>query len=113
MSAVRGCVDQYVVRFLLQAALDHCLQIFVFNLELLEGEVIHVNNELIIPVLDLRNHIVQVTELMFVHLDQTQSPVIILIGDRLYAGGFSSSGIAVKKTVVCFFSPHKSLRIVH
>ena len=36
MSSVTCCIDQDIVRFLLQAALDHCLQIFIFDFKFLK-----------------------------------------------------------------------------
>lgn len=49
---------------------------------------------------------------MLVHLDQTQSPVIILIGDCLNTGGLSCSCISVKQAVICLLSADKALCIV-
>ena len=71
VASVGGCIDQYVVRFFLKTALDHCLQIFIFDLKLFKREIIHVNNELVIAVFDLCDDIIQITELVLVHFDQT------------------------------------------
>ena len=112
MTPVAGRIYQDIIRFLLQTALNYCLQILVFNLKFLKRKIIHINNKLIIPVLDLRNHIIQILELMFIDFDHTKSLIIILIQDRLDRGRFSGSRIPVEQTVIGSSSFHKSFRIL-
>ena len=49
---------------------------------------------------------------MLVNLNQAEPPVVILVGDRLDACGFSGSRIAIQQAVVGFLPAHKGLRIV-
>ena len=81
MSAVRSCIDQHIIRLSLKPALNYRFQIFIFNLKFFKRQIIHINNEFIIAVLHLCNHIVQVLELMFIHFDHTESLIVILIQD--------------------------------
>ena len=86
MAAVRCGIDEHVLRLFLKSALDDRLQILVFDLKLLEGEIIHIDDELIIAVLDLRDHTIQILELMLVYLDHTEALIIVLIQYRLDGG---------------------------
>ena len=79
VSAVGGRIDQNIVRLLFQSALDHCFQIFILNFKFFEREIIHIDDKFVIAVLDLRDHIIQILELMFINLNHSQSPVIILV----------------------------------
>ena len=112
MSSVGSCIDQDIIRFLLQTAFDHRFQIFVLNLEFFKRKIIHINNKFVIPVLDLCDHIIQVFELMLVHFDHTKSLVIILVQDCLDRRRFTGSGITKKQTVISFFALYKCLRII-
>ena len=113
MPAVGGSVDEYVVRLFLQPALDDCLQIFILDLELLKGEVVHVNDKLVVPVLDLGDDIVEVLELMLVHLDHPQSLVVVFVEDSLDGGGFPGPRVPEEKAVVGPAPLHKGLRVVY
>ena len=79
MPSVGGGIDQDIVRLLFQSALDDRLQIFIFDLKFFKAQIIHVNDEFVIPVFNLGNHIVQILELVLVHLDNTQPAVIIFV----------------------------------
>ena len=83
MTTVRGRIDQNIIRLDLQATFDDCLQIFVFCLEFLKGQVIHVNDESIVSILDLGNNLRQILKLMLIDLDHTKSLIVIFIYDRL------------------------------
>ena len=83
MTTVRGRIDQNIIRLDLQATFDDCLQIFVFCLKLLKGQIIHVNDESIVTVLDLGNNLRQILKLMLIDLDHTKSLIVIFIYDRL------------------------------
>ena len=100
MAAVGGRVDQDIFRFGLQSALDDSLEVFVFDLKFLEGEVVHINNEAVVAVFHFGQDPLQVAELMLVDLDHAQAPVVILVEDGLDAGGFAGSGIPVEQDVV-------------
>ena len=86
MTPVAGCIDQNVVRLFLQATLDHSLQIFIFDFKLLKGKIIHVKNKFVVAVLDLGDHIIQILELMLIHLDNTKSLVIVAVQNSLNTG---------------------------
>ena len=113
MAAVRGGVDEHIVRLSLQSALDDRLQVFVFDFKLLEGEVVHVDDKFIIPVLDLGDDIVEVLELMLVHLDHPKALVIVFIEDSLDGGGFPGSRVPEEKAVVGPAPLHKGLCVVN
>ena len=85
-----------------QTSLDHSFQVFVLDLKLLERKIVHVDNEFIISVFDLRNQLVQILELMLVNLDHTKSLIVILIQDTFNAGGFSGSGITKSRQLLAF-----------
>ena len=111
VTAVGGRVDQHVLGFGLEAALDHCLEVFVFDLELLKGEVIHVDDKAVVAVFDLGQDPLQIAELVFVDLDHAEAAVVILVEDGLDAGGFARAGIAVEQDVVGGASADKCLGI--
>ena len=113
MSAIARCINQNVGRLFLKAALNDRLQIFILRLVLFEGKVIHVQNELIIPVLDAGNDIVEIAELVPAHLNNPKSPLIILIGNCLDARRFAGSRLAVKQTVIGRLSLYKGLRVLN
>ena len=50
---------------------------------------------------------------MLVNLDHAQAIFVILIHNRLNAGGFSGSAVTEKKNIVCLFSLNKGLCIIH
>ena len=85
MPAVRGGIDQNIFRLLFQSALNDCLQVLVFDLKFLKGKIVHINDEFVIPVLDLRNHLVQILELMLVNLNDPKPLIIVTVQDRLDA----------------------------
>ena len=100
MAAVRRRIDQDIVRLLLQSALDYRFQILVFDLKLLKGKIIHVNDKFIIAVLNLRDDLIQILKLMFVNLDDAQSAVIVPVQDCLDARRLAGTGIAKQQTVI-------------
>ena len=112
MSAIARCIDQNVGRLFLKAALNDRLQILILRLVLFEGKVVHVQNKLIIPVLDAGNDIVEIAELVPAHLNDPKSPLIILIGNCLDAGGLAGPRLAVEQAVVGRLSLHKGLRVL-
>ena len=71
MTAVTGGVDQDIVRLPFQTAFDDCLQIFVFDLKFFKRQIVHVNDEAVVPVFDLSDDLVQILELMLVNLDDS------------------------------------------
>ena len=58
MAPVRRRINQDIVRLLLQSTLNYRFQILVFDLKLLKGKIIHVNNKFIIAVLNLRDDLI-------------------------------------------------------
>lgn len=58
MSAVTCRIDQDIVRFLFQTTLNDCFQVFILNLKLFKGQIVHINDKFIISVLDLCNDII-------------------------------------------------------
>ena len=100
MAPVRRRIDQDIVRLLLQSALDYRFQILVFDLKLLKGKIIHVNNKFIIAVLNLRDDLIQILKLMLVDLDDAQSAVIVPVQDCLDARRLAGTGIAKQQTVI-------------
>ena len=111
VTAVGGRVDQDVLGFGLETALYHCLEVFVLDLELLKGEVIHVDNKPVVAVFDLGEDPLQIAEFMFVDLDHAKTAVVILVEDSLDAGGFARAGIAVEQDIVGGASADKRLGI--
>ena len=107
VTTVAGRIDQNIVRFTLQTTFDHSFQIFVFNFKFFEGKVIHVDDKLVIAVLDLSNDLVQILELMLVSFNDTKSLIIILVQDSLDTGGFTCTCITEQQTVVCFSASDK------
>ena len=112
MSSVTCCIDQDIVRLLLQTTLDHCLQIFIFDFKFLEWQIIHIDNEFIVSVLDLGDHIIQILKLMLIHLDNTKSLIIITVQDSLDTWGFTCTRITKKQTVVCLSASYESFCIL-
>ena len=81
-----GCgVNQHIVRALAKPAFQDCLQILVLQLIVFKGKVVHINDELVIPVLNLFQHIGKRLKLMLIYLNDTQSPAVIFIEHRLDA----------------------------
>ena len=111
MAAVGCGVNQYILGFGLQTALDDGLEIFVLDLEFLEGKVVHIDNETVVAVFYLCKDSLQVAELMLVDLDHAQAPVVILIQNGFDTGGFSGTRIAVQKDIVGRAPADKSLGI--
>ena len=112
MSSVGRRINQHIVRLLLQTAFDHGLQVLVFRLKFLETQIVHIDDKLIIPVLDLRHHVIQIMKLMLIELNDAQPSVIIFIGDRFDAGGLARPRISEQQTVVRFSPRHKCLRVL-
>ncbi|EJW97781.1 hypothetical protein EVA_14111 [gut metagenome] len=79
MPSVTCGIDEDVVRFFLQAPLDHCLQIFIFHLKFFKGQVVHIKDKFIIPVFDLGDHLIQILKLMLVHFDNAKAVLIIAV----------------------------------
>ena len=113
MSSVGSSIDQDIIRLSLQPAFDHGLQILIFNLKFFKGQIVHIDNKFVIPVLDLGDHIIQILKLMLVYLDHPQSLIIVLVQDRFDGRRFAGAGVPVQQTVVRFLSFHKSLCIFH
>ena len=109
ITSVTCCIDQDIVRFFLKTALDHCFQIFIFNLKFLKGKIIHINNKTIVTVFDLGDHFIEILELMLVGLNDAKTLIIILVQDTLDTGRFTGSRITKEQTVVCLSSLHKGL----
>ena len=112
VAAVRGGVDQHVFRLRFQAALDDGLQVLVLQLRFLEGEIVHVNDEAVVPVLDLVDDPGEILELVLVDLDHPEAPGVVHVQDRLDAGGFSGAGVAVQEHVVRLTAFDKGLGVL-
>ena len=113
MSSVTCCVDQNIIRFLLQTTFNDCFQIFILNLKFLKGKVIHINDKFIISVFDLCDHIVQILELMLVHLNNSKSLIIITVQDSFDTWRFTCTRITKQQTVVCFSASYKGFCILN
>ena len=111
MTAVGGGVDHHVLRLRLQSALDDGLQVFVFQLRLLKGQIVHEDDETVVAVLDLADDLGEVLELVLVDLDHAQALIVVLVQHRLDAGGFSRAGLAVEQHVVALPAGHEGLRV--
>ena len=57
MAAVGGRIDQHIIRAFSQSSFQNSLQILIFQLVILKGQIIHVNDKLVIAVLDLLQNI--------------------------------------------------------
>ena len=112
MAAVGCGIDEDIVGLCFHTSFDDCLQVFVLDLEVLKGKVVHVNDKLVITGLDLGNHIGKILELVLVDLDETEALRIELVECRLDSGGLSCSGITVKQHIVCTFTLDKIPGIV-
>ena len=112
MPPVGSGVNQHIGRLFLKAALNQRLQVFVFHLKILETQVIHINDKLVIPVFELGDHRVQILKLMLVQFNNTQAFLVIFVGDSLHAGGFARPRVPEQQTVVGASPGHKSLRIL-
>ena len=93
VTAVGCCVDQHIVWLCLDATLDNSLQELVLDLKFFEGEIVHVDNELVVAVLDLGDDRGKILKLMLVDLDHAQALWIKLIDDGLDAGGFTCTAV--------------------
>ncbi len=58
MPPVGSGVNQHVLRLFLKPALNNGFQIFILYLKILKAQIIHVNNEFVISVFNLGNHLV-------------------------------------------------------
>ena len=54
----------------------------------------------VIPILDLADALLQIPKLVFVNLDDPQTPVIVGIGNGLDAGGLACARIPKEQAVV-------------
>ena len=113
MAAVGGGIDQHIARPLPKTALQNSLQIFILQLIFLKRKVIHIDNELVIPILDLLQHIGKRLKLVLVYFDHAQAPAVVFVENRLDAGGFSCSRITEEKHVVGRFPVYKGLCILN
>ena len=113
VTAVGCCIDQDIIRTGLHASFDDCLQEFVFNLEVFERKVIHVNDKAVVPVFYLCNDGGQILELMLVNLDHTKSLIIIFVEQCFDAGRLSGTGISTEQYVVGRKSFDKCLCIIN
>ena len=109
-----GCrIDQDIVRSCFHTALDHSLQIFVLNFKFLKGKVIHINDKLIVPVLDICDHRRKILELVLVNLDHAKAIIIILIDDRFDTGRLAGTAVTKEQHIVGSFSLYKGFGILH
>ena len=107
-----GCrIDQNILRLSLQPSLYDRLEVFVLDLELLKGQVIHIDDEPVIAVLDLGDDALQVLKLVLVDFDHPESLTVVAVQDCLNACGFAGSGISVEKNVVGHAPLHESFRV--
>ena len=83
VSSVTCRINQNIVRLLLQTTFDHCFQIFVLNLKFFERQIIHIDNKLIVSVLNLCDYIIQILKLVLVYLNDTKTFIIVTIQDTL------------------------------
>ena len=113
VAAVAGGIDQNVGGLLLQAALDHRLQILVLSFEFLEAQIVHIYNEAVVASLDLADHVVQVPELVAVDLDDPKAPVKVLVGDGLNGGGLAGPRFSVEEDVVGVPALYEGLCVFH
>ena len=113
VAPVGGSVDQHIVRLRLHAALDDRLQVLVLDLELLKGQIVHINDKAVVPVLDMGNHRGEILELMLIDLNHPQALVIVFVQDRLDACGLSGSAVPEQQHVVGRKSLHKGFRVIH
>ena len=113
MSSVGGCIDQHIVRLYFQSTLNNSFQIFIFNFKFFKAQIIHINDKFIVSVLDLCNHIIEILELMLVHLDHTQSQIVIAVDNTLDTGGFTSTCITKQQAVICRSSLYECLCIIN
>ena len=111
VAAVAGGIDQDILRLLLQPAFNDCLQVLVVGLKILEGQIVHIDDKPVIAVLDPVDHGIQIMQLMLVQFDDTQATVIVLVEDRLDAGGLTGAGIPVEKNIIARSARHKGLGV--
>ena len=100
MTAVGCRIDQDIVRLRLHTAFDDGLQELVLDLKFFERKIIHVDDELVIAVLDLGDDRREILELVLVDLDHAQALRIELVDDRLDARGFTGTAVAEQQDVV-------------
>ena len=79
MTAIGSRIDQHIFRSPSQSALNDGFQILILQLALLERKVIHVNDKLVITVLQLLQNRGQCMELMLIDLYDPQSLAIVCI----------------------------------
>ena len=66
MTPVACRIDEDVVRLHFETAFDDCLEVFIFNLEILEGKIIHIDDEFIVAVFHLGDDALEIRELVLV-----------------------------------------------
>ena len=111
--AAVGCgVDQDVVRSRLKSALDHSFKIFILYLEILERQVVHVDDEPVVPVLYTGDHGSEILELMLVDLDHPEALIIVLVYQGLDGCGLSGSCVSEEEAVICAAAVYEGFRIV-
>ena len=109
-----GCgINQDILRFCLNTAFNNCFQELVFNFMLFKRKVIHINNKAIIAVFNLCNNVGQVSELMLINLNHSQTLVIISINNSLDTCGLTCTAVTKEQHIVGFSSLNKSLCVVH
>ena len=109
MSSVGRRIDQDVLRLCLQSALDHSLEILVFDLKFFKRQIVHIDDKTVIAVLDFRDDALQILELVLVDFDHAESLAVVAVQDRLDAGGFAGARVAVQKNVIGHAAVYKGL----
>ena len=112
MPAVGCGINENIFRLLFQPSFYYCFQILILDFKFLKTQVVHINNEFIISVFHLPDYIVQILKLMFIYFNNTQSLIIIFIGNCLDAGRLTCPCISEQQTVIGLPSLHESLRVV-
>src|SRR5918999_2775279 len=98
--AVGGRVEPDVLGRLFDAAFEERLESLVLHLVLLEGEVVDEENETPATLAKDLEYLLQLREVLLLHLDQPQPLVSVLVHDSLDGGGLSGPRQAVQERVV-------------
>ena len=112
MAAVGSCIYQHVLRPGFQPAFYHGLEIFIFDLEIFEAQIVHIYYEPVVSVLYPGNHSRQILELMLIYLDHPESLIVVLIDQRLDGGGFTCARISEEEAIIGTASVYEGLRII-
>ena len=76
-------------------------------------KIIHIDDKLVVAVLDLGDHGRQILELMLVNLDHAQALVIKLIDNCLDTGRLSGTAVTEQQHVVCLFPLYEGQGIIN